>query len=107
MDELFTLEGALRWLVSAIGSGLLASWILSNWPWFQRLQDDLAKRLIALLSPAPIAVVAYLILLLFAYDSQPATMTLWAERIYGIMAGAIIGQIAHAYKKSVAIRKDS
>jgi len=94
-SDLLTLESALVMLSSAIGSGILASIILSKWPWYQRWQDDFWKMVIAMIAPAPLALLGYFGLILLAYREPPSDPRAWAEAIYAILAAAIIGQLTH------------
>lgn len=100
MEELLTLEGALRWL-TGLGAGIIAYLILNRWPWYNTLQDYLAKRLIALLSPAPLAILAFLLLVVVGYEPMPGSPVAWVEAVWVTGIGSIFAYLAY----SIAERK--
>ena len=95
MDEILTLEGALRFLVGT-GSGILIFYLLERWTWYQNLQDYFAKRLIALVGPAPIAILAYLALIVFGYEAEPGSAKAWAEVLWSTGIGAIAAYLSYS-----------
>ena len=101
MNEFVDLESLLRWLSSAIGAGTVGWYILTQWVWFQKHSNDLLKRVIGLVAPAPFALLGYLGLILFAYELPPTTWEQAVERAYSVMAAAIVGQLLHGVDKNL------
>lgn len=94
-----TLETALTWL-SGVGAGVVATFLLrqldeASW-WFRDLRPD-HKRYLAFVATALVACVAYLVLVLLAYQLRPADAKAWAEALFAVAASSITaGQLAHS-----------
>lgn len=99
MENLLTIKGMLTFLVAGPGAGIVASWLLDHWKAYQEWDDDFWKMVVAILVPGPIAFLAYLAMLAMLYAEPPGDARAWIETSYMVMAAAIIGQLAHKWKR--------
>lgn len=102
MEELLTLKGLLTFLVAGPGAGIVTSYILSKWRQYQEWDDDFWKMVVAVITPGPLAFLAYLAMMAMLYVKPPGDARGWIETGYAVMAAAIAGQLAHKYRQRKA-----
>jgi hypothetical protein len=110
-----TFREGLLWLMGA-GAGIVAFYLLDrlersatfSQPW-QRLRNWFAllapedKRWVAFAVTGLLAIIAYLLTLLMAYNAPPGDWRAWVEELFAVVAAAIIAsQVTHG---RVALRR--
>jgi len=90
MNEQFTLslKDALLLVMSGGGGGVVY-WLMEKVKWLKNLAPEY-KRYASLALSALLPVAAWLVMLLFGYESPPTTWVEWAERIFTLAAPALI-----------------
>jgi len=101
-----SLQEALLAVLSG-GGGWLTYLLMEHIPFLKEIKRADYKRYASLAISALLPVLAWLALLGMGYEGAPATWQGWVERIFALMAPAlIVGQGIHGAKK-LAPRKDN
>ncbi len=88
------LSAFLPWLTT-VGAGLLAYWLINEIPQFSQ-QSPVAKRRLAYVLSAVIAILAYLAMVGMQYTPAPETWRAWIESLFLVGTGAFgLSQLVH------------
>jgi len=92
------LSAFLPW-VTTVGAGLLAYWLLDEVPALTRLGPK-AKRRLAYILSAAVAILAYLAMMGMHYVPVPADARAWIEVLFVVGTGAFgLSQIIHGERE--------
>lgn len=95
--EQLTLREVLGGLASGGLTGTIMFWLLDNWPWL-REQAPRTKRLIVLLVPPALGVLAYGAQIIMGYTTPPENTRAIAEILFAIVANIITSQGLHGLR---------
>jgi hypothetical protein len=96
-----SLKEALVYLMSG-GTGAVVFWLMENVPFLKNLASDY-KRYVSIALSAVLPVGAWLIMLGMGYEQAPEAWQGWVERIFALIAAALI--ISQGLHGALRLRK--